>query len=114
MGRSSGFIAAYATMASGDVDLCLLPEAPIELHGARGCLPHLERRVAEKGYAVVVVAEGAGEELLGANAETDASGNKKLPKVSNCISLSLCTNIAVVSIYGPHITVTTVCTSLSL
>jgi 6-phosphofructokinase 1 len=89
MGRSSGFIAAYATMASGDVDLCLLPEAPIELHGARGCLPHLERRVAEKGYAVVVVAEGAGEELLGANAETDASGNKKLPKVSACTSASI-------------------------
>jgi len=26
MGRSAGFIAAYATLGSGDVDLCLLPE----------------------------------------------------------------------------------------
>ncbi|KAG5174908.1 pyrophosphate-dependent phosphofructokinase [Tribonema minus] len=81
MGRSSGFIAAYATMASGEVDLCLVPEAPIVLEGDKGCLPHLERVVADKGYAVVVVAEGAGEELLGASAETDASGNKKLPKI---------------------------------
>ena len=26
MGRSAGFIAAYATLGSGDVDLCLIPE----------------------------------------------------------------------------------------
>jgi hypothetical protein len=49
MGRSSGFIAAYATLASGDVDLCLVPEAPIVLEGPKGCLPHLERVVEEKG-----------------------------------------------------------------
>jgi 6-phosphofructokinase len=49
MGRSSGFIAAHATLASGDVDLCLLPEMPIVLHGPRGCLPHLMRRVTKKG-----------------------------------------------------------------
>ena len=35
----------------------------------------------QKGYAVVVVAEGAGEELLGESTETDASGNKKLPQI---------------------------------
>jgi 6-phosphofructokinase len=49
MGRSSGFIAAHATLASGDVDLCLLPEMPIILNGPRGCLPHLMRRVTKKG-----------------------------------------------------------------
>ncbi|CAB9518141.1 phosphofructokinase 5, chloroplastic [Seminavis robusta] len=81
MGRSAGFIAAHATMASGDVDLCLVPEVPLVLEGKDGCLPHLWRRVKQQGYAVVVVAEGAGEELLGTSAETDASGNKKLPKI---------------------------------
>eukprot|EP00571_Detonula_confervacea_P013653 CAMPEP_0172310932 /NCGR_PEP_ID=MMETSP1058-20130122/13241_1 /TAXON_ID=83371 /ORGANISM="Detonula confervacea, Strain CCMP 353" /LENGTH=531 /DNA_ID=CAMNT_0013023943 /DNA_START=33 /DNA_END=1628 /DNA_ORIENTATION=- len=81
MGRSSGFIAAHATLGSGDVDLCLIPEVPIILDGPVGCLPHLWNRVKEKGYAVVVVAEGAGEELLGASTETDASGNKKLPQI---------------------------------
>mmetsp|Transcript_23454 Transcript_23454/g.55564 ORF Transcript_23454/g.55564 Transcript_23454/m.55564 type:complete len:549 (-) Transcript_23454:974-2620(-) len=81
MGRSAGFIAAHATMSSGDVDLCLVPEVPIVLEGKKGCLPHIMRRVAEQGYAVIVVAEGAGEELLGEAAETDASGNKKLPPI---------------------------------
>jgi 6-phosphofructokinase 1 len=81
MGRSAGFIAAHATMASGDVDLCLVPEVPIILEGDKGCLPHIRRRVKEQGYAVIVVAEGAGEDVLGTSAETDASGNKKLPPI---------------------------------
>jgi 6-phosphofructokinase 1 len=34
-----------------------------------------------KGHAVIVVAEGAGEELLGQSAETDAGGNRKLPPI---------------------------------
>ncbi|CAM9981675.1 unnamed protein product, partial [Choristocarpus tenellus] len=70
-----------ATLASGDVDLCLVPESDIVLEGPKGCLPHLMKRVSEKGYAVVVVAEGAGEELLGKSVATDASGNKLLPPI---------------------------------
>ena len=58
MGRSAGFIAAHATLGSADVDLCLLPEVPIVLEGESGCLLFLYRRVKQKGYAVVVVAEG--------------------------------------------------------
>lgn len=81
MGRSAGFIAVHATLSSGDVDLCLVPEVPIVLEGANGCLPHLYQVVKSKGFAVVVVAEGAGEELLGVSAEKDASGNKKLPPI---------------------------------
>ena len=81
MGRSSGFIAAHAVLASGDVDLCLVPEVAIELEGPNGCLPFLLKRVQEQGYAVVVVAEGAGEEILGESAEVDAGGNRKLPAI---------------------------------
>lgn len=82
MGRSAGYFAAFATMASGDVDLCLVPEVPIILKGELGCLPHIRRRVKEQGYAVIVVAEGAGEDVLGTSAETtDASGKKKLPPI---------------------------------
>jgi len=81
MGRSAGFLAAYATLASQDVDLCLVPEVPIVLDGPSGLLPHLERVVDQKGHAVVVVAEGAGEEVLGASAEVDAGGNRKLPPI---------------------------------
>jgi len=86
MGRSSGFIAAHATLGSGDVDLCLLPEILIELDGPNGCLPFLMKRVQEKGYAVVVVAEGAGEELLGESAEVDAGGNRKLPAIGEYLA----------------------------
>lgn len=81
MGRSAGFIAVHACLGSGDIDLCLVPEIPIVLEGQDGYLPFLLRRVLEKGHAVVVVAEGAGEELLGENAEKDAGGNKKLPPI---------------------------------
>ena len=81
MGRSAGFIAVHATLASGDVDLCLVPEKQIHLTGSQGCLPFLMERVKENGHAVVVVAEGAGEELLGVNVQTDASGNKVLPAI---------------------------------
>jgi 6-phosphofructokinase 1 len=40
-----------------------------------------QKVVARKGHAVVVVAEGAGEEVLGTSAEVDAGGNKKLPEI---------------------------------
>jgi 6-phosphofructokinase 1 len=89
MGRSSGYIAAFATMASSDVDLCLVPEVPIVLEGDKGCLPHLMRRVHQQGYAVVVVAEGAGEEVLGTSTEADASGNKKLPPIGEFMQKSI-------------------------
>lgn len=81
MGRSAGFIASHACLASGDVDLCLVPEFDIELEGETGCLPYIFRRVQEQGHAVIVVAEGAGEDLLGRNTATDAGGNRKLPPI---------------------------------
>jgi 6-phosphofructokinase 1 len=81
MGRHAGFIAAHATLAAGDVDLCLVPEVPIELEGMYGVLPHLERVLEVKGKAVIVVAEGAGEDLCGAAATVDAGGNKALPEI---------------------------------
>jgi len=48
-------------------------------------LPHLLRRVHKKGFAVVVLAEGAGEELLGKSAEVDKGGNRKLPAIGDFI-----------------------------
>lgn len=35
-----------ATLASGDVDLCLVPESDIVLEGPKGCLPHVMKRVS--------------------------------------------------------------------
>lgn len=81
MGRHAGFIAAAASVASQDVNFCLVPEVPFQLDGPGGFLAALERRLAKKNHAVVVVAEGAGQDLLGASAEKDASGNTKLQDV---------------------------------
>lgn len=79
MGREAGFIAAAATIASGEVNFALIPEVPFTLEGERGLLAKLERRLAARHHAVIVVAEGAGQELLPArDAAFDASGNRKL------------------------------------
>jgi 6-phosphofructokinase 1 len=87
MGREAGFLAAYAALGSGgDVDAVLVPEVPVVLHGQDGILPFLQRRVLEKGYAVCVVAEGAGQELLDSVTETElGSGNKKLPPIAEYV-----------------------------
>jgi 6-phosphofructokinase 1 len=82
MGRHAGFIAAGATIASQDVNFTLVPEVPFKLEGERGFLTALKNRILKRGHAVVVVAEGAGQDLLNdAQAERDASGNVKLKDI---------------------------------
>ncbi|MBV8377751.1 MAG: ATP-dependent 6-phosphofructokinase [Verrucomicrobia bacterium] len=79
MGRASGFIGCYAVLASQQVNFCLIPEVPFELDGSRGFLEALRYRIARRKHAVIVVAEGAGQELLETKpTETDASGNRRL------------------------------------
>jgi 6-phosphofructokinase 1 len=86
MGRAAGFLACYAALGSGDVDVVLVPEVPTVLDGPKGILPFIRKRVKEKKYAVVLVAEGAGEDLLEATAEKEAgSGNKKLPPIAEFV-----------------------------
>jgi 6-phosphofructokinase 1 len=77
MGRDSGFIAAYASTANPVVNFCLVPEMAFELEGKGGLLTALENRFAAgKTHAVVVVAEGAGQDLIiGEPERRDASGN---------------------------------------
>jgi 6-phosphofructokinase 1 len=76
MGRDSGYITAAASIASGDVNYVLVPEIPFELEGERGLLNLLKNRLKEKKHAVIVVAEGAGQNLIKGSAGTDMSGNK--------------------------------------
>ena len=79
MGRHAGFIAAGATVASQDVNFTLIPEVPFKLEGRRGFLAALKKRVLRRAHAVIVLAEGAGQDLLEqAEAAQDASGNVKL------------------------------------
>ncbi|VFQ84691.1 unnamed protein product [Cuscuta campestris] len=91
MGRYSGFIAMYATLASRDVDCCLIPESPFYLEGQGGLLEYIEKRLRENGHMVIVIAEGAGQELLAAEtlnakSEQDASGNHLLRDVGMWLS----------------------------
>lgn len=81
MGRHSGFIACQAAIASTDVDAVLIPEIPVRLEGEGGLLDFLDRRLKRHSHAVIVVAEGAGQEHCfdGApESRTDASGNIRL------------------------------------
>ena len=79
MGRHAGFIAAGATLASQEVNYCLIPESPFVLEGRKGLLETLRRRLEHKRHAVILVAEGAGQELIPARPQgADASGNKRL------------------------------------
>ncbi|MAT71963.1 MAG: diphosphate--fructose-6-phosphate 1-phosphotransferase [Planctomycetaceae bacterium] len=79
MGREAGFIAAAATLASGEVNFCLIPEEPFQLDGEHGLLARLKHRLEAREHAVIVVAEGAGQHLLAQRPDgCDASGNVRL------------------------------------
>ncbi|MFH0788003.1 MAG: ATP-dependent 6-phosphofructokinase [Pseudomonadota bacterium] len=79
MGRYSGFIASYAALASREANFVLIPESDFDLEGPQGLLVSLEKRLKERGHAVIVVAEGAGQRYLADLPRTkDPSGNLKL------------------------------------
>jgi 6-phosphofructokinase 1 len=78
MGRESGFIAAYAALAYSDVNFCLIPEVPFTLESF---LKALQERLETKNHAVIVVAEGAGQDLVEKTGERDASGNIRLQDI---------------------------------
>lgn len=79
MGRNAGFIAAGATVANQDVNFLLIPEVPFKLDGEGGFLSVLKKRILARKHALIVVAEGAGQDLLAQKeAGRDASGNALL------------------------------------
>uniref|UniRef100_A0A2N9IFZ8 Phosphofructokinase domain-containing protein n=1 Tax=Fagus sylvatica TaxID=28930 RepID=A0A2N9IFZ8_FAGSY len=86
----SGFTAMYATLASRDVDCCLIPESPFYLEGPGGLFEFIERRLKENGHMVLVIAEGAGLDLLSESIQSmdkqDASENKLLQHIGFWIS----------------------------
>ena len=82
MGRNAGFIACGATLASQEFNFTLIPDVPFELEGERGLLNVLQKRLAERRHAVIVVAEGAGQDLIaGSELGRDASGNPRLKDI---------------------------------
>lgn len=81
MGRESGFIATAATLATHEANFCLIPEVPFDLEGENGFLAHLKKRLERRHHAVIIVAEGAGQDLLTKTNKTDDSGNIKLADI---------------------------------
>ncbi|KAK9808540.1 hypothetical protein WJX73_006509 [Symbiochloris irregularis] len=78
MGRSSGYIALNASMASGVVDVCLIPEIKFS---EEMLTEYIVKVMDRKGHAVVCVAEGAGQDMMQAKGGTDASGNPILQDI---------------------------------
>jgi 6-phosphofructokinase 1 len=94
MGRHAGFIACHAALAATDANFVLIPEVPLHLDGEHGFLRRLEQRLHERGHAVIIVAEGAGQDLCaseagtkgnGGGACTDASGNARLGDIGHVL-----------------------------
>lgn len=80
MGRESGFIAANSTLATNDVNFCVIPEMEFNLEGEGGFLRMVEKRLLARKHAVIVVSEGVGQKYVTDpdHPRTDASGNAKL------------------------------------
>jgi 6-phosphofructokinase 1 len=85
MGRHSGFIACHAALAVGDVDFVLVPEVPFTLDGPYGLLERTAETVRRRGQVVIVVAEGAGQDLVDGEGE-DASGNTAFGDVGELLA----------------------------
>lgn len=81
MGRESGWIASSTATSNSNVNFCLIPEVPFDLDGPNGFFEHLRQRLERKDHAVVVVAEGAGQNLIPHGETRDKSGNRKLADI---------------------------------
>ena len=88
MGRHSGFIACYAALAMNEADFVLIPEVDFALDGEKGLLARVEAHVRDRRQVVIVVAEGAGQDLLEDQDEvkrTDPSGNARLGDIGGLL-----------------------------
>ena len=81
MGRHSGFITTHTAIATHEANFVLIPEVEFSLKGEKGLLNCLEKRLKERKHAVILVAEGAGQEFLAKSDKTDASGNIRLADI---------------------------------
>ena len=64
MGRNSGFIAMYSSLASKDVDCCLIPEIPFDIEYDHGVLHYIKECLHKKDKILIVVSEGAGQHYI--------------------------------------------------
>ncbi|MFO0815153.1 MAG: ATP-dependent 6-phosphofructokinase [Gemmatales bacterium] len=92
MGRHSGYITALSSLAHGQVNFVLVPEVPFSFDGDNGLLSCLRRRLDQHRFALIAVAEGAGQDLLEdevKKAGFDASGNAKLADIGHALRVAI-------------------------
>ena len=87
MGREAGFVAMMATLASNDVDICLVPELAFDMD--KLCV-YVGNRLDLHGHCIIVIAEGAGSEhFRHVDLGCDESGNKVLPDVGTWLKAQI-------------------------
>ncbi len=90
MGRMSGYIAANAALALNEVNFCLIPEVPFGLEGSFGLYALTEQRLRQRDHAVIIVAEGAGQELVeDKTGRKDESGNVLLGDIGTFLKSNI-------------------------
>jgi 6-phosphofructokinase 1 len=90
MGRMSGYIAANAALALNEVNFCLIPEVPFGLEGSFGLFALTEQRLRQRNHAVIIVAEGAGQEyVLDKSGKKDESGNPVLGDIGTFLKAQI-------------------------
>jgi len=100
MGRESGFISAQASLACRESNFVLVPETNFDLHGERGLLVALARRLKTRKHAVIVTAEGAGQHLMTESCKADPSGNLILGDIGSLLKHEISTYLRAENI--PH------------
>jgi 6-phosphofructokinase 1 len=90
MGRMSGYIAANAALALAEVNFCLIPEVPFGLEGSFGLFCLIEQRLRQRDHAVIIVAEGAGQDYVkDTTGKKDESGNPALGDIGTFLKDSI-------------------------
>ncbi|CAI9287851.1 unnamed protein product [Lactuca saligna] len=106
IGLSSMIHCHFATLASRDVDCCLIPESPFYLEGQGGLFEFIQQRLKENGHVVIVLAEGTGQEYVSdsvnAFEERDASGNKLLIDIGQWLTHKIKNHFATVKKMAIH------------
>ena len=100
MGRDSGFIAAYSSIANPVVNFCLIPEMKFSMEGPGGLLEAIGNRFAAgKTHAVIVVAEGAGQDLIASTSEQrDESGNIRKKDIGEFLKRAISAHFAALGV----------------
>jgi 6-phosphofructokinase 1 len=59
MGKDCGMLAVCASLASRDVNICVVPEISFQLFGQQGVYESVIERAKKKGHCIIVIADGA-------------------------------------------------------